>query len=218
MWPYHPSHGHRLKFRPFQLEGIEHRTTRVRRPQSNGFVERPHRTLLDEHSRIAGRSKWYESLEEMERDLFEFLPRYNHERTHRGEIWREEPRTWPSWTECRLTETPPPRRSSRPSSNQPACEGRLSGEYYLCTIFLFRIRTLVIHVRDCPFISLTISRRFSKFSDISYERYFIGPFCSQQKCNAHPMLFSRIDQEYGCSHERLQDGAISGKSQVTIRC
>ncbi len=31
-----------------QLEGIEHRTTRVRRPQSNGFVERLHRTLLDE--------------------------------------------------------------------------------------------------------------------------------------------------------------------------
>lgn len=30
-----------------QLEGIEHRTTRVRRPQSNGFVERLHKTLLE---------------------------------------------------------------------------------------------------------------------------------------------------------------------------
>jgi transposase InsO family protein len=38
-----------------QLEGIEHRTTKVRRPQSNGFVERLHRTLLDEHFRIKGR-------------------------------------------------------------------------------------------------------------------------------------------------------------------
>ena len=27
-----------------QLEGIEHRTTKVRRPQSNGFIERLHRT------------------------------------------------------------------------------------------------------------------------------------------------------------------------------
>ncbi|BCR05802.1 hypothetical protein DESUT3_28710 [Desulfuromonas versatilis] len=42
---------------PFlQLEGIEHRTTKVRRPQINGFEERLHRTLLDEHFRIMGRT------------------------------------------------------------------------------------------------------------------------------------------------------------------
>ena len=41
-----------------QLEEIEHRTTRVRRPQSNGFVERLHRTLLDEHFRVMGRKKF----------------------------------------------------------------------------------------------------------------------------------------------------------------
>ena len=67
-----------------QLEGIEHRTTKVRRPQSNGFVERLHRTLLDEHFRIKGRQKWYESLEEMQIDLDEYLRQYNHERTHQG--------------------------------------------------------------------------------------------------------------------------------------
>lgn len=38
-----------------QLEGITHRTTRVKRPQSNGIVERLHRTLLDEHFRVEGR-------------------------------------------------------------------------------------------------------------------------------------------------------------------
>jgi transposase InsO family protein len=38
-----------------QLEGIEHRTTKIRRPQSNGFVERLHKTLLDEHFRVIGR-------------------------------------------------------------------------------------------------------------------------------------------------------------------
>lgn len=37
-----------------QLEEIEHRTTRMRRPQSNGFVERLRRTLLDEHFRAWG--------------------------------------------------------------------------------------------------------------------------------------------------------------------
>lgn len=67
-----------------QLEGIAHRTTKVRRPQSNGFVERLHRTLLDEHFRIKGREKWYESVEEMQQDLDEYLRHYNRERTHQG--------------------------------------------------------------------------------------------------------------------------------------
>jgi transposase InsO family protein len=56
-----------------QLEGIEHRTTPVNRPQSNGIVERLHRTLLDEHFRIQGRIKFYESLEEMQSDLDSYL-------------------------------------------------------------------------------------------------------------------------------------------------
>ena len=67
-----------------QLEGIEHRTTKVRRPQSNGFVERLHRTLLDEHFRIMGRKKWYESVEQMQEDLNTYLNHYNRERAHQG--------------------------------------------------------------------------------------------------------------------------------------
>jgi transposase InsO family protein len=67
-----------------QLEGIEHRTTPVRRPQSNGFIERFHRTLLDEHLRVTGRTKWYETVEEMQNDLDEFLLRYNTQRPHQG--------------------------------------------------------------------------------------------------------------------------------------
>jgi transposase InsO family protein len=67
-----------------QLEGIEHRTTKVRRPQSNGIVERLHRTLLDEHFRIQGRIKFYESLEEMQTDLDSYLNIYNYERAHQG--------------------------------------------------------------------------------------------------------------------------------------
>lgn len=67
-----------------QLEEIEHRTTKVRRPQSNGFVERLHRTLLDEHFRIQGRTKWYEALEEMQQDLDDYLVTYNTKRPHQG--------------------------------------------------------------------------------------------------------------------------------------
>jgi transposase InsO family protein len=67
-----------------QLEGIEHRTTKVGRPQSNGFIERFHRTLLDEHFRVVGRSKWYETLEEMQGDLDSYLETYNRKRPHRG--------------------------------------------------------------------------------------------------------------------------------------
>ncbi|CAH2031320.1 IS481 family transposase [Trichlorobacter ammonificans] len=67
-----------------QLEEIEHRTTKVRRPQSNGFVERLHRTLLDEHFRVMGRTKWYESLDEMQTDLDTYLKTYNYDRPHQG--------------------------------------------------------------------------------------------------------------------------------------
>jgi len=67
-----------------QLEEIEHRTTQVRRPQSNGFIERMHRTLLDEHFRIAGRTKWYETLDEMQADLDAYLEHYNNKRPHQG--------------------------------------------------------------------------------------------------------------------------------------
>lgn len=67
-----------------QLEDIEHRTTQIRRPQSNGYVERMHRTLLDEHFRIKGRTKFYETVDEMQIDLDEFLAFYNAERPHQG--------------------------------------------------------------------------------------------------------------------------------------
>jgi len=67
-----------------QLEGIEHRKTKVRRPQSNGFVERFHRTILDEHLRIMGRKKFYESIEEMQKDLDLYLKQYNQNRPHQG--------------------------------------------------------------------------------------------------------------------------------------
>lgn len=67
-----------------ELNEIKHRTTRVRRPQTNGFVERFNRTVLDEFFRKAFREKLYESVELLQRDLDEWLYYYNRERPHQG--------------------------------------------------------------------------------------------------------------------------------------
>ena len=67
-----------------QLEGIEHRTTKVKRPQTNGFVERLHRTIIDEHFRVVGRKTWYESIDPMQKDLDDYLVQYNEKRPHQG--------------------------------------------------------------------------------------------------------------------------------------
>jgi transposase InsO family protein len=67
-----------------QLEGIEHKRTRVNRPQSNGIVERLHRTLLDEHFRVEGRRTWFETIAEMQTVLDAYLVQYNTKRPHQG--------------------------------------------------------------------------------------------------------------------------------------
>jgi transposase InsO family protein len=66
------------------MEDIEHRTTRVRSPRTNGFVERMNRTLLDECFRVQGRTTWYTTTAEIQRDLDTFLRYYNLERSHQG--------------------------------------------------------------------------------------------------------------------------------------
>lgn len=66
------------------LEDIEHRTTKVRSPRTNGFVERMNRTLLDECFRVAGRTTWYSDVHEIQSDLDRFLHFYNRHRTHQG--------------------------------------------------------------------------------------------------------------------------------------
>ena len=67
-----------------QLEDIEHRKTKIKSPQTNGFVERLHRTLLDEHFPVVGRKKWYDTVDDMQKDLDAFLIRYNEKRPHQG--------------------------------------------------------------------------------------------------------------------------------------
>jgi transposase InsO family protein len=66
------------------VERIEHRTTKLRSPRTNGFVERMNRTLLDEYFRVKGRTTWYMAPEEIQRDLDVFIAFYNEQRTHQG--------------------------------------------------------------------------------------------------------------------------------------
>ncbi len=66
------------------LNDLGHRCTRVRRPQTNDFVERFHRTVLDEFFRVAFRTPFYESLEPLQADFDRSLVAYNTERPHQG--------------------------------------------------------------------------------------------------------------------------------------
>ncbi len=66
------------------LNDVEHRTTRVRHPWTNGFVERFHRTVLDEFFRTAFRTAFYASVEALQADLDAWLGHYNRERPYLG--------------------------------------------------------------------------------------------------------------------------------------
>lgn len=66
------------------LNEVEHRRTKVRRPQTNGFVERFNRTVLDEFFREAFRSTFYEAVAPLQADLDAWLATYNTTRPHLG--------------------------------------------------------------------------------------------------------------------------------------
>ena len=66
------------------LNGIEHRRTRVRTPRTNGFVERFNGTVLDEFFRVKMREAFYNSVEALQADLDTWLVHYNTERPHLG--------------------------------------------------------------------------------------------------------------------------------------
>lgn len=68
----------------YRLQGAERRTTRVRRPHSNGFVERIHRTLLDEHLHVMGQANFNEGVDKMQADLDAYLVTHNTKRLHQG--------------------------------------------------------------------------------------------------------------------------------------
>ena len=66
------------------IEDIDHTKSKAKSPQTNGICERFHKTILNEFYRIAFRKKVYTSLEELQKDLDEWIRWYNEERTHSG--------------------------------------------------------------------------------------------------------------------------------------
>lgn len=66
------------------IEDIDHSRTKVKSPQTNGIVERLHKTMLNEFYRITFRKKIYASVDQLQADLDAWLENYNNERPHQG--------------------------------------------------------------------------------------------------------------------------------------
>jgi hypothetical protein len=139
---------------PYELllsvEGIKHRTTKVRSPRTNGLLERMNRTLLDECFRVQGRTNWYDCPDQIQRDLDTFMAFYNFQRTHQG--YRVAGRT-PAKALYDLIASPKAPathfRSGRGgAARQPTDltpEDRVSGKYSTCTSRPSRIRQEPCH-------------------------------------------------------------------------
>ena len=68
------------------INDIEHTKTKVRSPKTNGICERFHKTVLHEFYQVAFRKKIYETLDELQKDLDDWLRHYNDDRTHQGKM------------------------------------------------------------------------------------------------------------------------------------
>jgi len=80
----------RVEHHDYQLylavNDIEHTKTKAMHPQTNGICERFHKTILNEFYQVTFRKKLYSSLEELQKDLDEWINYYNNERTHQGKM------------------------------------------------------------------------------------------------------------------------------------
>jgi transposase InsO family protein len=66
------------------VENIDHSRTRAKSSQTNGICKRFHRTVQEEFYSVAFRKKLYSSLEELQRDLDDWICEYNEQRAHSG--------------------------------------------------------------------------------------------------------------------------------------
>lgn len=66
------------------IEDIDHTKTKAKSPQTNGICERFHKTIQDEFYSVAFRKKVYNSLEELQIALDEWMGIYNRQRPHSG--------------------------------------------------------------------------------------------------------------------------------------
>jgi len=63
---------------------IDHTRTKTRSPQTNGIVERFHKTMLDEFYRVAFRKKIYATIDDLQADLDLWMREFNEVRPHQG--------------------------------------------------------------------------------------------------------------------------------------
>ena len=68
------------------INDIEHTKTKVKSPQTNGICERFHKTILQEFYQVVFRKTLYESIEQLQNDLDEWVDTYNNDRSHQGKI------------------------------------------------------------------------------------------------------------------------------------
>ena len=66
------------------VEDIDHSRTKTKSPQTNGIVERFHKTILQEFYQVAFRKRLYRSIDEMQNDLDQWMKGYNEARPHQG--------------------------------------------------------------------------------------------------------------------------------------
>ncbi len=66
------------------VEDIDHSRTKTRSPQTNGIVERFHKTILHEFYQVAFRKRLYRSIDELQDDLDQWMRGYNETRPHQG--------------------------------------------------------------------------------------------------------------------------------------
>ena len=66
------------------VEDVDHSRTKAKNPQTNGIVERFHKTVLDEFYRVALRKRIYGSIAELQADLDAWTRSYNEDRPHQG--------------------------------------------------------------------------------------------------------------------------------------
>ena len=68
----------------FALKDIDHTKTSARSSQTNGICEHFHRTVQNEFYAIAFRKKNYTSIEQLQKDLDQWVYEYNNQRLHTG--------------------------------------------------------------------------------------------------------------------------------------
>ncbi len=68
------------------VNDIDHTRTKARHPQTNGICERFHKTILQEFYQVTFRKKVYQTIEELQVDLDQWIDHYNNQRTHQGKM------------------------------------------------------------------------------------------------------------------------------------